>query len=95
MRYALAVGASCGVIVAALVALLANAYRCIDTPVFYNPSVLVASAIATSAVAAGSVLLGSRRMRLGLPFLIAGLAVLAYAIVAPPYRACGQFFVPM
>lgn len=91
---AAAAGAVAGLVVAALAAFLANAMRCIDTPAFYEPRALVWAGLGTGAIVTGWVLLGAGRARVALPVLLIGLALASYAIVTPPYKACGQFFVP-
>ncbi len=80
---------------ALLAALLANAYRCIDTPTFYTPTTLAWTAFGVGLLGTGAALVGSGRRTLGLPALLVAVLVFAYAVVAPPYRTCGQFFIPL
>ena len=92
---AVALGAASFLIVAAFAAVLASALRCIDSAEFYDPRVLIGGALAAGMIVTGSVLLGAGRGRIAMPVVVLGLALASYAIVAPPYKACAQFFVPM
>ncbi|TMC29327.1 MAG: hypothetical protein E6J19_05285 [Chloroflexi bacterium] len=85
---ALVVGACAGLLIAGLAALLANAFRCIDSPAFYDPGALVWAALGAGALAAGAVFIGSRHSRPGAALAVMGVTLLAYAIVGPPYKAC-------
>lgn len=95
MRTAVAVGVFSAASTAVLAALLANAYRCIDTPTFYTLSTLVLAAFGAGVLGSGAALVGARRHTLGLSVLLVGLLVFSYAVAAPPYRTCGQFFMPL
>src|SRR2546428_4342376 len=95
IRRALLLGALAGAIVASFAILLANAVRCIDSPEFYDATVLVWVALGTGATVTGSIFIGADRVRLALPFILGGLIAIAYAIVGPAYKACGQFFSPV
>ena len=88
-------GVLAGLIVAVLSVFLAGAVRCIDTPEFYDPKVLFWPAVGAASVVAGAFLAGADRSRIALPLLLAGLVLIAYGIVGPPYKSCGQFFVPL
>jgi hypothetical protein len=88
-------GAAAGVLVAGLAAVLANAYRCIDTPTFYNPEILAWAAFGVGGAVTGAYLVGARSARFGVPLVLIGVAIAAYALIAPPYRNCAPFSFPL
>ena len=95
MTRALLAGVLAAVGLAALAILLANAVRCIDSGPFDDPRAVVWTATGAGLLTAGAVVFGSGRMRVGATVALIGLLVLAYGIVGPPYKSCGQFFVPL
>jgi hypothetical protein len=38
---------------------------------------------------------GARSARLGVPLVLIGVAIAAYALIAPPYRNCAPFSFPL
>jgi cell division protein FtsW (lipid II flippase) len=92
MRRAVLVGLIAGAATAAASAALASTVRCIDTAVFFYPPALVWASLGVAAIAAGAALTPvSTGRRVAIPLLVIGIALLAIALIGPPYRTCAQF----